>query len=516
MMNKLLQPALVAGALLAAGPAFGQQQTDTTRLLLDLLVRKGVISRQDADSLGSQVQAAARADAAAYANPAAAPVPAGAVARGSDGNSPLFFRIGAAKFSPLGFLDFTGVYRSTLNGGDIGSSFGSIPYSNAATGQLSETRFSLKNSRLGLKVDSNVGDTKVLGYVETDFLGNAATSINVASNSDVLRMRVFFVDLQKGQWEFLAGQDWSLLTPNRKGLSPLPGDIFFTQDVDTNYQVGLVWGRTPQIRAIYHADDEWTLGFSAENPDQYVGSAVVLPSNLTSTEVDNGSNGTATPNVIPDLIAKVAYDTKIAGDLPFHADIAGLYRYFKINTFATGASPINSNATASGYGASFNMNVSLAPNFQLIENAFTGKGGGRYISTGLGPDFIVTPADASGTDQIRTVQSYAGMLGFEWDAVPTTKIFGYYGQAHYGSQYAQSGSSYYGYGYPGSATTHNKLIEEYTLGLAHIFWKSPSYGDLKFLTQLSYLDREPWYVASGAPGKAHLGMIYADIRYDLP
>jgi hypothetical protein len=162
------------------------------------------------------------------------------------------------------------------------------------------------------------------------------------------------------------------------------------------------------------------------------------------------------------------------------------------------------------------MNLSLAPNFQLIENAFVSKGGGRYISTGLGPDFIVTPPDSTGTDQIKTVYSYADMLGFEWDALPTTKIYGYYGQAHYGKAYANAGSTFYGYGFAGSANSNNKLIEEYTVGLTQIFWKNPSYGDLKFLLQLSYLDRDPWFVATGAPEKAHLGMIYADLRYDLP
>ena len=143
----------------------------------------------------------------------------------------------------------TGVYRSNLDGGGIGSGFGSIPYSNTASAQLSETRFSVQNSRIGLKADSVIGDWKVLGYYETDFLGNAPTNINVASNSDTLRLRVYFVDLRDGPLEFLAGQSWSLMTPNRKGLSPLPGDIFYTQDMDTNYQVGLIWGRTPGLRA---------------------------------------------------------------------------------------------------------------------------------------------------------------------------------------------------------------------------------------------------------------------------
>jgi hypothetical protein len=520
MKNTLLKCALLGGSLIAASASFAQQQpVDTNRLLLDLLVKKGVLTQDEATALENQVHAAAAAAPApaapATATASATPAAPGAVVAGPSGQSPLFFKIGGANFSPVGFLDFTTVYRSTLNGGDIGSSFGAIPYSNTANGQLSETRFSAKNSRLGLKMDSDLDDTKVLGYVEADFLGNAATNVNVASNSDVMRMRVYFADLRKGDWEILAGQDWSMLTPNRKGISPMPSDIFYTQDVDTNYQVGLVWGRTPQVRVVYHPSSEWALGLSAENPDQYVGSAVVLPSNFTAAQLDNGSNGTATPNVMPDMIGKIAYDTKI-GSLPFHADLAGLFRQFKINTFATGATPINSNSTATGGGGSYNMILSVAPNFQLIENAFMSKGGGRYISTGLGPDVIVTPPDATGTDNIETVYSYADMLGFEWDAQPMTKIFGYYGQAHYGSKYEKSGSTYYGYGFPGSANTNNKLIEEYTLGFAQTLWKNPSKGDLKFLAQFSYLDRDPWVVASGSPSSAHLGMVYADLRYDLP
>ena len=56
----------------------------------------------------------------------------------------------------------------------------------------------------------------------------------------------------KGKFEFLAGQSWSLMTPNRKGISPLPGDIFYSQDIDVNYQLGLVWGRIPGFRLAYH------------------------------------------------------------------------------------------------------------------------------------------------------------------------------------------------------------------------------------------------------------------------
>jgi hypothetical protein len=329
-------------------------------------------------------------------------------------------------------------------------------------------------------------------------------------------MRVYFVDLMKGPWEFLAGQDWSMMTPNRKGISPIPGDIFYSQDVDTNYQNGLIWARQPQVRLVYHAAPEWTLGASLEDPDQYTGPGVTLPSNFNAASVDNGSNGTATPNVVPDVVGKIAYDTKFGG-LPFHADAAGVVRQFKINTLATGAAPVNANDTATGAGGSFNMNIGLAPGFALIENAYAGDGGGRYIANAGAPDFIVRPANASGIDTISPVHSNSILGGFEWDTDPTNKLYAYYSDVSISKDYVQTGAtSYVGYGYVGSANTNNKNIEEYTLGDAYTIWKNPAYGDLKFLAQASYLDRKPWYVAPGTPTNAHVGMFFLDLRYDLP
>jgi hypothetical protein len=491
-------------------------QSDSNQLLLNLLVKKGLITREDADGLLQEVRSAqppASPAPVASAAPVASSATIPAKALDQNKSNPLAFKIGVADFTPFGFMDFTAVYRDSLNGGDIGSSFGSIPYPNNASSKLSETRFSAKNSRVGLRVDSSIGDTKVLGYLEEDFLGNAATNINVASNSDVLRMRVYFVDVRHGDWEFLAGQDWSMMTPNRKGISPIPGDIFYTQNVDTNYQVGLVWGRTPQLRAVYHPNKEFAFGLSLENPDQYVGGAVVLPSGFTATQVDGGANGTATPNVFPDVIGKIAYDTKV-GDLPVHLDAAGLVRFFKINTFT---STIDSDASATGYGASINGSIGLAPGLQLIGNAYTSNGGGRYISTGLGPDLIVNPADSAGAYSLSLVKSYAGLAGLEYDITPMDKLYGYYGLAHYDKKFDQlPNGTYVGYGYPGSANTNNKQIEEYTIGWAHTLWKNASYGDLKILSQLSYVDRTPWFVATGAPSKAHMNMAYIDLRYDLP
>jgi hypothetical protein len=213
------------------------------------------------------------------------------------------------------------------------------------------------------------------------------------------------------------------------------------------------------------------------------------------------------------VIGKLAFDTKF-GDLPFHVDAAGLVRYFKINTYTAA---INSDATKTGFAGSINANLAVMPNFLLIANLFGGESGGRYLSTGLGPDFIVNPPDASGAYSLSLVHSTAGIAGFEWDVVPTSKIYGYYGVVNYGQKFDQlANGSYIGYGFPGSANTNNKKIEEFTLGLTQILWKHPSYGDLKVMVQASYVDRTPWFVAPGAPSKAHLGMGYVNLRYDLP
>jgi len=41
---------------------------------------------------------------------------------------------------------------------------------------------------------------------------------------------------RSGQWA--ASQSWSMMTPGRRGISPLPGDLFYSQDIDVNYHLG--------------------------------------------------------------------------------------------------------------------------------------------------------------------------------------------------------------------------------------------------------------------------------------
>ena len=97
--------------------------------------------------------------------------------------SPLQFHIGAATFTPVGFMDFTSVWRNHAAGGNIGTNFGNIPYNIQSSGlypyqtNLSEFRLSIQNSRIGFRTDADVKGVHVIGYMEADFLGRRPAPI---------------------------------------------------------------------------------------------------------------------------------------------------------------------------------------------------------------------------------------------------------------------------------------------------------------------------------------------------
>src|SRR5208337_3972160 len=111
--------------------------------------------------------------------PASGPttIAANSNAAGDTETSPLQLHIGSATLMPVGFMDFTSVFRSKTAGGNIGTSFGSIPYATVTSGttpyqaNLTELRLSMQNSRIGFRADADVAGFHVLGYMEADFLG---------------------------------------------------------------------------------------------------------------------------------------------------------------------------------------------------------------------------------------------------------------------------------------------------------------------------------------------------------
>jgi hypothetical protein len=450
----------------------------------------------------------------------------------NDSQAPLSFKIGSAEFTPGGFLDFTTFFRSTNVGSGIATAFGSIPFSNQLPqGRVSETRLSAQYSRLSLKVDAHLTDsTAMTGYVESDFLGFQPANAYQTANSNSLRLRVYWADVRHGKWEVLGGQAWSLLTPNRVGLSPLTPDVFYTLDEDPNFQVGLTWARQPQFRVVYHPTSNWAIGASLENPQQFVPGSVVFPTAFFSTQFDNGSGSTSAPssatntavaNLHPDIIVKTALDAHPAGR-SLHIEAAGLLRSFRV--FNSLTTPATTN-TITGGGGSVNLNFEVVHNLRLIADSFYSYGGGRYIF-GLGPDVIVKP---DGT--LSGIHAGSGIGGIEYQPTPRYTFYGYYGGAYFQRNFGflpaaqtsscdgSAGFTCVGFGFPGSANTANRAVQEGTFGVIPTLWSSENFGRLQIISQYSYLIRSPWSILSTggpSPRSAHTNMVYLGLRYVLP
>jgi hypothetical protein len=422
------------------------------------------------------------------------------------------------------------VTRSTNTGNGIATNFGSIPFTTTTAGvpnvpgNLSETRFSAQNSRLTLQATSKMGDMNVKGYIEADFLGNTSTNLNVTSNSNGLRMRLYWAQVTMGKFEFLAGQSWSMMTPNRTGISPAPGDIFFSQNADTNYQAGLVWARTPGFRFLVHPGGMITAGLGLENPQQYVGGAVVLPATWVATpaigaQVDTGASNlgasSPVPNRFPDFIGKIALDPKMhEGKLHEHIDAAFLVRSYR--TFMPSTSTkYSKTGTAGSINASLEPGV---PNVHIVLMNYFSDGSGRYIANTNIPDFIVN-ADGS----MQTVSSWSGIYGAEAN-VKKSLVYGYYSRAQADAKTALDvdPTKIIGFGVPNSQSANHK-VEEDTVGLTQTIVRDPKFGGLQIWLQYSHVKRtvfsSPTTVPSGGtlPGNvAKTNMFYVNFRYILP
>jgi hypothetical protein len=479
-----------------------QKQLDEQRKALD--AAQAAINAQQ--KLLDRLAAAQGAPAAAPTQTAAVPPepakPAADVDAKGRAFSPLAFHIGGADFAPGGFMDFSTVWRSTNIGSGVATSFAGVPMGNTAAGRMSEFRSSAANSRITLTITENpTKNTALTGYLEGDFYGNQPASLFVTSNSNTFRMRHFWVNAAKGKWEVLGGQTWTLLTPNRVGVSQISSNVFVGLGEDSNYMPGLIWGRPGQLRVVYHPDKHWSVAGSIENPEQFVTTATTVPS-WAATQVDNGSVST-TPNVRPDFVGKVAYDTQVSGKA-LHFELAGFSRQFRTSP-AQGK-----NFYAHGVGGSFDTVLEVAKNFRLIATAFYSSGGGR-LSVGLGPDLVIGP-DGS----ISPVHALAGVAGFEYAPNAKSQFFGYYGGTYFRKNYTLvSPGNYLGFGFPGSASA-NRQFQEPSFGYYYTFWKNPRYGALQFIGEYAYLTRAPWYVAPGTPSTAHAHMVFGSLRFTLP
>jgi len=423
-----------------------------------------------------------------------------------------------------GFLAAESVYRSRSEQADIGSSFGAIPFNNSALGQTSELRFTARQSRFSALAEGDVNpDTHLAFYSEVDFLGAAQTANSNESNSFTPRIRTMYgtVDWNNLGLHFLAGQSWSLITLNSKGIAPrteIPPPA-----IDAQYVPGFTWTRQPQIRLTKDFNKQVWAAVSLENPQTtfYTGAnalpaTVHLNYNAPAGSLFNSAN-TMSLNRLPDVVAKIAVDPSFAHRTA-HLEAYGLYRSFyeRLNY---------SNQSASGAGFGAGLIVPLIPkilDFQV--SGLAGKGIGRYGSGQLA-DVTFDPAG-----NIRPISEIEAMAGLTLHPTPKLDIYLFAGEEK------DSAQSYdlttgtgavvgYGYGNPlysnsgcvsetatGGCAGNTRLIQQGTAG----FWYRPyagSFGRIQWGLQYSHTERKAFAGAGGIAPVANDNMVFGSFRY---
>ncbi len=419
--------------------------------------------------------------------------------------------LGPAKVRLIGYPAMTTIWHSANSGGNVGTDFADVPFDNTVAGTTSEFRVSPQSTRLGLRVDADLKSSYAAGYFEMDFAGAPlAGNVAVTSSSYPLRIRQAWLDWGKGKWELAGGQMFSLMTPNKASILPWPGDVAITQVIDTNYVAGLVWGRYPQLRAVYHQSKNASFGFSVENPEQQVGGNVVFPSALESTlnsQYNTGTNQLLVPNMTPDFVFKGSFDGELHRDRKAHLDVGAVMRVFR----SWNGGNVYGKDHAFGWGVGANSSVDLKKGFRFVLDGFANAGAGRYIG-GLAPDVVV-----SANGKILPIHSYSWVSGFEIAPNEATGLYFYYSglYAEKNSISNSDGACCVGFGYPGANTAADRLIEEVTAGYSRVLWRFENVGSVQWGAQYAYQWLEPWVAGTG-PSSAKQNMVFAQVRYNLP
>lgn len=564
MRNATAQMTLVsmialAAGLGSAGPAHAQSseqintiQRQIRQLQRELTQMKRALSSRDAALHAAQAQAARAQRQAQQAEqqveripvnpfpaPPAAPPGPGQLGRfvgqppvvpsSMGGPSPAFitsaapkpvFQVGGLTVSLGGFVALEGYYRSPAEITSIGTSLSGIPLPNDVRYHQGNFGFSSQQSRVAALVQGEPDPvTKILGYVEADFLGAAPTANSNESNSYTPRMRQYFGEYDRSDWGFHLdfGQMWSLATLYKVGLMPRHEDVPLT--IDAQYNVGFTWKRQAGIRLSedFLNHTVW-LGASVENPTNtfYVGpngagvpGATVTTSYTGVAQLDPGT--TYSSNEAPDIVLKAAFDPGYG-----HYEVYGLGRFEKSNVTVSPTS-INKVAYAGGVGGG--MILPLLHNaVQLQASALYGAGIGTYGSGQL-PDATV------GRDgepiPIPEVQAMVGLIGHP---IKSVDIYGYVGtEQESRSAFANAGKGY-GYGSPLymnagcgvvlsplACTANTSGLVEGTIG-EWWRWLSGPWGTMALGTQYSYVRRNVFAGVGGTP-KANENIFMLSMRY---
>jgi hypothetical protein len=392
--------------------------------------------------------------------------------------SPAAIRYKGITITPGGFVAAETVTRQRAASAGINTPFTGIPFPGNALSKVFESNLTARQSRLSLLGESKIGNVKLTGYWEADWLGTGVTSNNRQSNSYVLRQRVIYgqAALQSG-WSFTGGQQWSLTTEDKKGIDNRQEAIPLT--IDPQYNVGFTWARQYGFRVVKDFGGKFAVGVAVEAPQATIGGRGF--SSVTSTTVGSATTSTTgntfldapgsggglfnfidtsgySVNKAPDIIVKAAADPGWG-----HYEVFGIFSDFRNRIYPCGvvgtnakdtsppvppaptttiACPVDGstspsslgafNDTRNGGGGGVNFRLPIVPKkLDFAVQGLAGDGVGRYGSAQLS-DLTFRP---DGTEALIRTAHGLGELEFH-----SAKLDAYaYGGAEYAARAAYQG-----------------------------------------------------------------------------
>lgn len=446
----------------------------------------------------------------------------------TDGGEPTAYRIKGLTVTPGGFLESTVLLRTRNENADLATSYSAIPLNGSSNAHLSEFRGTARHSALSLLIQASAGGANLRGFVETDFLGAAPTANYVQSSSWTPRLRQAWTQLEwPSGWSITAGQMWSLLTTNRRGMAIL--EEWRPGVPDAGLVVGYTWTRERAVRVTKNFNNRVWLGVAVEDPESKY-SALFVPPNVmglnTSPNAATGvnllpflanySNGHST-TLAPDLVAKIAYEPGWG-----HVEIKALGRLFRDRTAATATIGGRTNVTR-GYGLGFAALMPLAnKRLELSLEGLAGHGIGRYGAAGLA-DVTLDPT----TGEMRPLHQAGLMGGLVYHHGGRLDLYAYAGDEYTGRRaFVSPSGGPAGYGSPlvsyaactdevGLNTCHgdNRNIYEGTAGYWYRLYGGES-GSIRYGNQIVYVHRGLWSGIGSTPEGGDV-VIYSTLRFLL-
>jgi len=441
---------------------------------------------------------------------------------------PTSFQFKGLRLIPGGFLESTLLFRTRNENADISNSFSAIPLNGSSNAMLSEFRGSVRNSQLSLLIQGTTS-TSLKGYVEADFLGAAPTANYVQSSSWTPRLRQLFVQFDRPSgWTFTAGQMWSLLTTNEKGISTF--DVLRPVDEDGQYVVGFTWTREKAVRLTRNFNNKVWTAFAIEDPETTYSAAYVLPnleglntSQNAGTGVNllpylaNYSSGQST-TLAPDFLAKIAFEPGWG-----HFEVKALGRLFRDRMASTATTPGQTN-TSGGYGVGFGALMPFAgKKLEMSLEGLLGQGIGRYGSSGL-PDATLNPT----TGELRPLREARIMGGFVYHRGSRLDLYAYGGDEYTGRYaFVSPTGMAAGYGSPlvsysgctnevalNTCDGANRNIYEATVGYWYRIHQG-EHGLIEHGNQVVFIHRNLWSGIGAAPQGSDV-VVYSTLRFYLP